>query len=149
MSTLKRFAIGFSFPGAVRNRAKAIADILSATFSQDRILYDYYHAAEFARANLDTYLQNLYKNETELVVIFICHAYNQREWCGVEWRALRSRLNKKDYDSIMFLKVNDGEPDGYFGNVDGSIDITTKSDDEVADLILQRYQINQTLERPE
>ena len=132
----------FSFPGAVRNRAKAIADILSATFSQDRILYDYYHAAEFARANLDTYLQDLYKNETELVVIFICHAYNQREWCGVEWRALRSRLNERDYDSIMFLKVDDGEPDGYFGNVDGSIDISDKTDQEVAKLILNRYDIN-------
>ncbi len=138
----KRFAIGLSFPVAVRNRAKAIADILSATFSQDRILYDYYHAAEFARPNLDTYLQDLYKNETELVVIFICHAYNQREWCGVEWRALRSRLNKKDYASIMFLKVDDGEPDGYFGNVDGSIDISLKTDQEVAKLILERYDIN-------
>lgn len=138
----KRFAVGFSFPGVHRDRVKRIADLLSKTFPKERILYDYYHEAEFARADLDIYLQKLYKDETELVVIFICHAYNEREWCGVEWRALRSRMNRRDYDSIMFLKLDSGEPDGYFGNMDGSIDITTRSDEEVAGLILQRYRIN-------
>ena len=144
--SIKRFAIGLSFPGVFRNRAETIAELLSNSFSRERILYDYFHKAEFARANLDTYLQNLYLNETDLVVVFICHAYNEREWCGVEWRSLRSRMNKKDYDSIMFLKLDEGEPDGYFGNLDGSIDISKMSDEEVVSLILKRYRINQGLE---
>lgn len=141
-SPQKRFSIGFSFPGRYRYRVRAIADILAMTFSKEHILYDFYHEAEFARANLDTYLQELYMNETELVVILICHEYNEREWCGAEWRALRSRMNRKDYGSIMFLKLDGGEPDGYFGNTDGSIDIATRSDEEVAGLILQRYRVN-------
>ena len=135
----KRFAIGFSFPGIIRPRVEAIADILSKSFSRDRILYDYYHEAEFARFDLDVYFQNLYKNDTELVVVFIGHAYNEREWCGVEWHAIRSRQNARDTDSIMLLKLDNGEPGGFYGNVDGSIDISRKTDEEVAELILQRY----------
>ena len=142
MSTTKRFAVGLSFPGAYRSRAKAIADYLSEVFTKDRILYDFYHEAEFARPDLDTYLQDLYLNQTELVVIFICNAYNEREWCGVEWRALRSRMNAKNKQSLMFLKLDEGMPDGYFGNVDGSVDITKKSDQEVFNLIIQRYNLN-------
>ncbi len=138
----KRFAIGLSFPEAVRKRAKAIADILSETFTKDRILYDDYHAAEFARANLDTYLQDLYKNETELVVNFICHANNERKWFNVVSRAIRSGLNENDSASIMYLKVDDGKLEGYFDNVDGSIDISLKTDQDVAKLIRERYEIN-------
>ena len=141
----KRFAVGLSFPGAHRDRVKCIADELSKTFSQERVLYDYYHEAEFARPNLDTYLQGLYKEETELVVVFICHEYNEREWCGLEWRSLRSRMNMKDYGSIMFIKLDDGEPDGYFGNVDGSIDISKKNNEDVAKLIIQRYFLNKRM----
>lgn len=138
----KRFAVGLSFPGAYRERVENIADELSKSFTQERILYDYYHEAEFARPNLDTYLQDLYKDETELVVVFICHKYNEREWCGLEWRSIRSRMNMKDYDSIMFMKLDDGEPAGYFGNVDGSINISRRSNEDVAKLIIQRYNLN-------
>jgi len=141
-TTTKRFAVGFSFPGACRSRVKAIADYLAEEFTRERILYDKYHEAEFARPDLDIYFQELYKNQTELVAVFICNAYNEREWCGVEWRALRSRMNGKDKDSIMLLKPDEGMPDGLFGNVDGYVDITEKTDREVADLIIQRYKIN-------
>ena len=40
----KRFAVGYSFPGIIRDWVRAIA-ILSETFTKERILYEYYHEA--------------------------------------------------------------------------------------------------------
>ena len=138
----KRFAVGFSFPGTCRGRVETIADYLTEEFSPERILFDGYLKAELAKVDLDVHLQKLYFEETELIVVFICHEYTNRLWCGVEWRAIRARLNRGEGASIMFLKVDDGEPDGFFGTVDGSIDISELSDKEVSDLILERYHLN-------
>ena len=41
----KRFAVGYSFPGIIQDQVRAIADILSETFTKERILYEYYHEA--------------------------------------------------------------------------------------------------------
>ena len=123
-----RFAVGLSFPNVYRDRVQAIAELLSEEFTQQRILYDHFHQAEFARPDLDTYLQDLYLNQTELVVVFICDAYKESEWCGVGWRAIRSRINEGERQSVMFLKLDKEVPDGFFDNLDGSADISLETD---------------------
>ena len=140
----KRFAIGLSFPEAYRKKVQAIADCLTEVFPKESILYDGYHEAELARPSKDTYLQDLFKNQTGLVVVFLCHAYHEEEWCGLEWRAIRARMNAKDTSSIMLLQLDEGTPDGFFGNVDGYVDISRKSDSEVADLIVERLRLNKS-----
>jgi hypothetical protein len=101
------------------------------------VLYDRYHEAEFARPNLDVYLQGLYHDETELNVVFLCHEYAQKEWCGLEWRAIRD-LIKHRRDEIMLLRFDDATVSGVF-SIDGYIDIKTRQDQEVAALILERH----------
>ncbi|MBS1786784.1 MAG: hypothetical protein JST85_03635 [Acidobacteria bacterium] len=54
----RRFAIALSFPGEHRTFVEQVAAHLATTFSQDRVLYDHYHDAEFARLDLDVYLPN-------------------------------------------------------------------------------------------
>jgi len=136
----KRFSVALSFPGEYRSLVKQIADGLSGLFTRERILYDRYHQAEFARPNLDIYLQNLYENESELVVIFICSAYDEKEWCGIEWRALRALMNsKKADDRIMFLKCGEGSVAGLFGTVDGFIDTIDLSTNEIINHISRRH----------
>ena len=136
----KRFKIAFSFPGEFRSIVSEIAQGLAGVYSEERILYDYFHSAELARPNLDTYLQNLYRNESELIVVFICADYSNKKWCGIEWRAIRDLLNSKEADDrILFIKCGDGEIDGVFGTVDGYIDATQFSVPDIVTDIQKRY----------
>ena len=108
----KRFKIAFSFPGEYREIVHKIARGVADIFTEECILYDWFHRAEFARPNLDIHLQNLYKNESELIVVFICADYNRKKWCGIEWRAIRELLNgKRADDRILFVECG-GDEDG-------------------------------------
>lgn len=137
----KRFKIALSFPGECRNDIiKPIADKLSIYFnSTDEILYDEFHKSEFARPNLDTYLQQLYHNQSDLIVVCLCSRYNEKEWCGIEWRAIRNLLNNRNDNQIMFLRVDKGTVDGIFGTIDGFIDVSKHNIDEVVGFIIERY----------
>lgn len=136
----KRFKIAFSFPGEYREIVHKIARGVADIFTEECILYDWFHRAEFARPNLDIHLQNLYKNESELIVVFICADYNRKKWCGIEWRAIRELLNgKRADDRILFVKCGDGEVDGVFSTVDGYIDSTQVSIEDIINDIMTRY----------
>ena len=78
----RRFAVALSFPGAHRDRAEGIATHLAGTLGRERVLYDRWYREEFARFNLDTYLTKLYRERSELLVVFLCAPYAQSEWCG-------------------------------------------------------------------
>lgn len=141
----RRFKIAFSFPGEHRDIVDKIARGVADVFAKEYVLYDLFHRSEFARPNLDTYLQNLYINESELIVVFICSDYNRKKWCGIEWRAIRELLNSNEADNrILFVKCGEGKVDGVFDTVDGYIDSTqTRSDDITMDIISRyRYLTN-------
>ena len=46
----RRFRIAFSFAGEKREFVAKVAAILAQSFTEDKILYDKYHKAEFSRA---------------------------------------------------------------------------------------------------
>ena len=48
-----RFAIALSFPGEQRDFVEQVAGHLAAAFGKDRVLYDKYYEAEFARLKAD------------------------------------------------------------------------------------------------
>jgi hypothetical protein len=133
----RRFRIALSFPGEHRSRVESIANMLAASLGREKILYDKWHAAESARPNLDTYLSKLYHDESDLITIFLCKEYDQKEWCGLEWRACRDLLKRKQDARLMFLRLDDADMPGLY-SIDGYLDIRTMSDAEVADAILQR-----------
>jgi hypothetical protein len=140
---VRRFAVALSFPGEARERVETIAEHLATGLGRDRILYDRFHEAEFARPNLDVYLQHLYHDDAELNVVFLCKDYETKEWCGLEWRAIRD-LIKHRRQEIMLLRIDDGPVAGLF-SIDGYIDISNRNDDAVADAILQRWTQQQAL----
>ncbi|MCM1236763.1 MAG: hypothetical protein NC489_42345, partial [Ruminococcus flavefaciens] len=136
----KRFKIAFSFPGEYRETVHKIVMGVADKYTKKRILYDKFLSGELARPNLDIYLQNLYKNESELIVVFLCADYNSKKWCGIEWRAIRDLLNSREADDrILFVKCGDGEVDGVFGTIDGYIDSTQVCTDEIIADIVSRY----------
>lgn len=134
---IKRFAVALSFPGEWRPRVEAIAAALAQGVGRARVLYDCYHEAEFARPNLDLHLQRLYHDETELNVVFLCKEYTEKEWCGLEWRAIRDLIKQRRED-IMLLRFDDATVAGVYG-IDGYIDIKDRAAQDVATSILERH----------
>ena len=140
----KRFAVALSFPGEYRSIVSQVAAQLTNNLGEGRVLYDEYYEAEFARRNLDVYLQNLYKNESELVVVFFGNQHYNKAWCETEGRAIRALQSDKEAASrVMYIRCGEGEIDGFFGTIDGSLDAYHKNrtPQELASAIIARLVI--------
>ena len=132
----KRFRVALSFAGERRPFVELVAARLASQLGQPRVLYDAYYEAEFARVDLDTYLQRLYHDESELIAIFLSADYERKEWCGLEWRAIRDLIKKRKGDSVMPLRFDATEIPGLFSG-DGYVSIRDRTPDVIAVLILE------------
>ncbi|MEZ5940853.1 MAG: TIR domain-containing protein [Planctomycetaceae bacterium] len=139
----KRFSVALSFPGEFRAFVEEIARSLSRALTREKVFYDRFHEAELARPNLDTYIQGIYHSDAELIVVFICEDYNNKEWCHLEARAIRDLIKKRRDDEVMFVRLDDGKVDGVF-SVDGYINAKGRPALEVARIIRQRLEQVQT-----
>lgn len=135
----KRFRVAMSFPGSRRPFVKEVVDLLVPALKQQHILYDHFNKTEFGRRDLDIYLPQLYRSESELVVVFASKDYAERDWCGLEWAQMRSVL--KDIHSnpwaLLVAKFEDVELPG-FPDVHGYVSIAAMTAREVADMIIER-----------
>ena len=77
-----------------------------------------------------------------MIVIFLCESYSEKQWCGLEWRAIRDLIKLKKDEQLMFVRFDDSPVEGVF-SVDGYIDARVHTPDEVAGFIIQRVQINE------
>jgi hypothetical protein len=135
----KRFRVALSFAGERRTYVAEVARRLAEVFGRDHILYDKYHEAEFARLNLDTYLQRLYRDDSDLIAVFLCKDYEHKDWCGLEWRVVRDLIKARREESVMPLRFDDTEIPGVF-SIDGYVSINDRPPEEMAALILKRLE---------
>ena len=133
----KRFKVALSFSGKHRAFIKRVAQRLSQDLTSDCVLYDEYHRAEFAVPDLDLHLQELYQREAELIAIFLSAGYKGSDWCGLEWRALRSLIMQRRGRQIMLLRFDDTEIPGIHPT-DGYIWIGEQTSETIAETILNR-----------
>lgn len=138
----KRFRIAFSFAGEKREFVTQAADSLAELFGQEKILYDKYHEAEFARNDLGIYLPNLYNRESDLVVVVVCPNYDEKEWTGLEWLAIHDRLQQRQRDDVQLCRFGHAHVDGLFRGA-GFIELDDKTSDEFVILILERLALNE------
>jgi hypothetical protein len=143
----KRFLVALSFPGEYREFVETVAHLLSQELGKQRVLYDKFHEAEFARPNLDTHLQSLYHDESELLVVFLCADYERKEWTGLEWRAIRDLIKKKQDTSIMLIRLDDANISGLF-SIDGYISANGRKPTEIAALITSRLRQAPHIDKP-
>jgi len=141
MST-KRFRIAFSFAGEKRAFVKCVADLLAERFGQDRILYDKFHEAEFASADLAFDLPSLYKDQSDLIVSVFCPDYNKKEWCGLEWRAIFSIIKEGGAKQILLTRFEHVDGTGLHG-LAGFIEMDHKTAEQTVALILERLALNE------
>jgi len=142
---MKHFKIALTFAGESRDLVEKIADKLAKRFRKEEILYDRFHEADFARPGLNTYLQSLYHDHSDLIVVFLCDKYSQKPWCVGEWRAVLDILNHFEYEKIMYVYVGKEDIEsirlpGFYASEDGYIDANTHSHQEIFELIIKRYE---------
>ena len=139
-ASAKRFRIAFSFPGERRDFVERVAEWIGVRIGRTRVLYDPWYEAEFARVDLDSYLQNLYHDQSDLIAVFLCAEYEKKDWCGLEWRAVKDLIKRRRGAGIMPLRFDHTEIPGLF-STDGYIWIGgNRSPEDVAELILERWQ---------
>ncbi|MEK6302140.1 MAG: hypothetical protein AABO41_15630 [Acidobacteriota bacterium] len=146
----RRFTIALSFPGEHRDFVAKVAGHLAATYGEGGVLYDKYHDAEFARVDLDIYLPNLYRTESELLVVFLCAEYAAKRWCNLEWRYIRQLIATLEAERIMLLSFGDPGDLSQLGILpgDGYIDIGAQSAEVIAEKIRKRLNLNQGITPP-
>lgn len=138
----KRFRVAFSFAGEKRDFVARVAEIVAQVFGPEAVLYDKYHEAEFARPNLGIYLPNLYHEQSDLIVVVACTAYDKKEWPGLEWRAILDLVNKRKDEDIMLCRFDCADVEGVYSTA-GWMELDHKSPEETADLIIRRLAINE------
>jgi hypothetical protein len=134
---LGRFDVALSFPGDVRQRVEPVATLLAQALGRSHVFYDRFYTSSLARPNLDTFLQDIYRNRTELLVVFIGQSYQDREWCGIEWRAIRDIMKSRQDERVMLVRTDGASVDGIL-SIDGYVDLRETTDAELVTLVLER-----------
>lgn len=132
------FDVGLSFPGEVRPYVEEVAQNLERLIGPNSYFYDNNYVAQLARPNLDLLLQGIYRDRSKLVVVFIGGDYQNKDWCGIEWRAIRQIIaERRELDRVMFIRMDPGAVDGVM-QTDGFVDANRFSPGEIAAMIAQR-----------
>jgi hypothetical protein len=135
--TTHTFEVALSFPGEIRTLVEKIAKELEKFLGPNSYFYDENYVSQLARPSLDVLLQDIYRNRSNLVVVFVGQNYQAKPWCGIELRAVKDIILEREHDRIMFIRTDDGAVDGVF-KTDGFIDARRFSPEEIARFILER-----------
>lgn len=135
--TTHQFDVAFSFPGEVRDLVKNVADHVEAKIGPNAYFYDNNYVSQLARPSLDLLLQDIYRNRSKLIVVFISADYERKNWCGIEFRAIRDIIAERQHDRIMFIRTDDGAVEGVFAT-DGYVDARRFSPETIAGFIKER-----------
>lgn len=138
----KRFRIALSFAGERRAFVSQVAAILAKRFGEERILYDKYHMAEFARDGLAFSLPSSYHNECDLVVAILCNDYENKEWTGLEWKAIFGLLKQGKSKEVMLCRFDRVEAKGLY-DLAGFIELDDLTPAAAATFIFHRLAINE------
>lgn len=135
--TKHEFAVGLSFPGEARATVEKVAEELERRIGPDSYFYDNNYVSQLARPSLDTLLQDIYRRRSKLIVVFLSSDYQRKEWCGLEFRAIREIIMERDNRRIMFMRTDDGPVEGVF-KTDGYVDARRFPPAEIARFICER-----------
>lgn len=134
------FDVSFTFAGESRAVVEQVVKELEKTIDKNRIFYDNYYISQLARPSLDILLQDIYRKRSKLIVIFLCDKYQEKKWCGLEFRAIREMIMEKEITKIMYIRLDAGHVDGVF-QTDGYIDGTKFTPQELAGFINERLNL--------
>ena len=137
-----RFQVALSFPGEHRDYVARVATELDRHLGSNECFYDEFYEAQLARPNLDVLLQGVYGDRSDLVVAFVCAEYDEKLWCGIEWRKIRERVATGDEIEVMYVRLGEGDVAGMTA-LDGYLDARTRAPEDVARSIVDRLAVAQ------
>jgi hypothetical protein len=140
--SVRRFRVALSFAGEKRYFVDQAARILARHFDEEKILYDKFHEAEFARSDLGTYLPDLYNANSDLVVVVVCPDYDQKSWTGLEWVAIHDLLKQRKESDVMLCRFEYATVRGLYSTA-GFVELDDKTPHQAVSLILQRLALNE------
>ncbi len=132
-----RFKVAMTFPGERRAYVSEVVEALREPLGPDAVFYDSDYQAQLARPNLDTLLQGIYRQNSQLLVVFLCAEYGHKQWCGLEWRVIRDIIKAKEDERVMFVRFDDAPVNGFL-SIDGYIDARSHGPAKVAAFIRRR-----------
>ena len=131
------FEVGLSFPGEVRPLVEEVAGHLERLMGPNAYFYDNNYVSQLARPSLDALLQDIYRNRSKLIVVWLSADYQRKNWCGIEFRAIRDIIAEREHKRIMFIRTDDGAVDGVFAT-DGYVDARQHDPARLAAFIQER-----------
>ena len=134
------FDVALSFPGEARSLVEPIAIELERNIGPNSYFYDNNYVSQLARPSLDTLLQDIYRNRSKLVVVFLSGDYQRKEWCGIEFRAIKEIIMEREHKKIMFVRLDDASVDGVF-KTDGYVDGRKFNPEDIARFIQERIEL--------
>lgn len=135
------FEVAFSFPGEVREKVEEIAIEVEKALGPNSYFYDNNYKAQLARPSLDDLLQKIYRERSKLIVVFLCEKYQDKKWCGIEFKVIKEIIFNKENSKVMYIRMDYGKVDGVF-ITDGYIDGNNHSPSEIATFITERVELN-------
>jgi hypothetical protein len=138
--TKHKFDVAFSFPGEDREYVKDIAQELEKYIGPNSYFYDNNYKAQLARPSLDLLLQDIYRNRAKLIIVFLSSKYQEKDWCGIEFKAVREIIMGRQNDKVMYIRMDNGDVDGVF-RTDGYIDAKQHTIPEIAKYIVERVEL--------
>jgi hypothetical protein len=132
------FDVALSFPGETRPLLEGIVQELEKRLGPNKYFYDNNYKSQLAQPSLDDLLQGVYKR-ARLDVVFLSKDYQKKDWCGVEFRAIKEIIFKRKNARVMFIKTDDGSVKGV-SITDGYIDARKFSASEIAEFICERLE---------
>jgi hypothetical protein len=133
------FDVALSFPGEKRALVDRIAQRLEQLLGANSVFYDAFYPGELAQPDLDTLLQNIYGQRSTLIVVVAGSDYQRKNWCGLEFRAIKQRIWAKEHRKVMIVRTDDGVVDGIF-ETDGYVDAQRFDARDLAGMIAGRVQ---------
>lgn len=134
------FDVAFTFAGETRDTVEMVVKELGMKIDKNTIFYDNYFISQLARPSLDVLLQDIYRNRSKLVVVFLCEKYQDKRWCGLEFRAIREMIMDKEINKIMYVRLDSGHVDGVF-STDGYIDGNKFTPNQIVGFIKERLNL--------
>ena len=134
----QRFRIALSYPGEHRDYVHQVAECLVECLGHPHVFYDKYWQAELSYFNFDTELQDIYHKQSDLIAVFLCKEYKDKEWCGLEWRSIRDLIKRNRGEIVIPIRIDDCDMSGVF-SIDRYEDALNQQPKTIADIIFKRW----------
>lgn len=131
------FDVALSFPGESRPYVQELVKELHLSLGKGKYFYDHTYQAHLARFGLGTLLEDIYGKRSKLVVVFLSEDYENKPWCGLEFRVIKELIFDKQPKKVMLVRLGSGKISGVV-KTDGFIDADVTGPKTLSNYILER-----------